>query len=345
MKRLLIVISLILFSVSCTSTTDIYRTAYPTLSDGKYDSEFPYKSSSEQLEEISQSIKMINVLCFYKSYFFDKGSRVTLEDRSDGNIIEKAYQEANFHQPASGTATIIKSTIDDVILLTCAHIIDFPDTIVTYFLNDKGGTSEFIESMSIKINQSNYIPDFPDGGKVEILSVDKKNDLALIGKKFSPKDNYSFRPLNYPLGEAKDLEWGSFVYSFGYPLGQKMISKGIVSSPDLDGNGSFLIDAVFNQGFSGGIVLAIRDGVPNFELVGLIRSVPSDREYILRPEKEKEGKKFNPAIPYKGEVFIDQLKTIKYGVTRVIPIELISEFFNESSKDISQLGYKPLNNL
>ena len=45
----------------------------------------------------------------------------------------------------------------------------------------------------------------------------------------------------------------------------------------------FLVDAVFNRGYSGGIVLAIRDGVPNFELVGLVKSVPAEYEYVMKP--------------------------------------------------------------
>lgn len=331
MKTIFIVLFIFVFA-SCSSTSKIYETAYPTLNDGKYDSEFPYKSSSKQLEEISNSIKMINVLVFYTSYLFDESSRITVSDFSQKNVINKAYQKTNYHQPASGTATIISSTIDQVVLLTCAHIIDFPDTIITYFLNESGNNTLFIESISIKADQSNFIPDFPEGGKVEIISIDKKNDLALIGKNYPANKNYNFPALEYPKGKAKELEWGSFVYAFGYPLGQKMISKGIVSSPNLDGSGTFLIDAVFNRGFSGGIVLAIRDGVPNFELVGLVRSIPADSEFVLRPAQQSGNKSFNPALPYKGEVFVDQQKTMKYGVTRVIPIEIIAEFIELNSR-------------
>jgi len=329
-KSLVFFISLVIIFFSCSPASQIYETAYPALNDGKYDSEFPYKSSSKQLEEISRSIKMINVLVFYTSYFFDEQIKVTAADLQKNNFIEKSYRKTSFHQPSSGTAVVIQSTLDKVVLLTCAHIIDFPDTIITYHINESGGSSQFIESISVKIEQSNYIPDFPDGGKVEIIAVDNKNDLALIGRKIDAKSYAAFPKLNYPKGKAKELEWGSFIYAFGYPLGQKMISKGIVSSPNFDGSGSFLIDAVFNRGFSGGIVLAIRDGVPNFELVGIVRSVPAEIDYILRPAQQKEMNSFNPTLPYKGEVYIDQQKTMKYGVTRVIPVEVIEDFINKN---------------
>jgi len=51
----LIITQLIL--ISCSSGT--YEKIYPTLMDGKYDSEFPYRGSSEELEKISQSVQRI----------------------------------------------------------------------------------------------------------------------------------------------------------------------------------------------------------------------------------------------------------------------------------------------
>ncbi|MCK7529466.1 MAG: hypothetical protein MZV64_73895 [Ignavibacteriales bacterium] len=53
-----------------------------------------------------------------------------------------------------------------------------------------------------------------------------------------------------------------------------MVTKAIVSNPSRDESGSFLVDAVVNNGMSGGLVLAIKDGVPNFEMVGMIQWVP-----------------------------------------------------------------------
>ncbi len=163
--------------------------------------------------------------------------------------------------------------------------------------------------------------------------------MAIIGKRFVQYKLNQFPVFSYPLGNAKNLEWGSFVYALGYPMNYKMITKGIVSSPNRDESGSFLIDAVFNRGFSGGIVLAIRDGVPNFELVGLVRSVPAEYEYVLKPEAPTEGYEYNPLLPYKGNIMIEQRVNIKYGVTRVIPIETIVEFINKNADKLLKFGY------
>ena len=133
------------------------------------------------------------------------------------------------------------------------------------------------------------------------------------------------------------MEWGDFVYFFGFPLNYKMISKGIISSPLFDKDGGFLIDGVVNRGLSGGIVLAIRDGVPNFELVGIIQWMPEETYSILTPPKSLMN--YNKLIPYHGEEFVDQLKLYKYGITKVIPIDVIIDFIKKNQNYLIDKGY------
>jgi hypothetical protein len=57
-----------LLSLSCSTTS--YKEVYPLLMDGKYDSEFPYRGCSAQLEKIAESVRMISCIAYYKSYFF-----------------------------------------------------------------------------------------------------------------------------------------------------------------------------------------------------------------------------------------------------------------------------------
>ncbi len=330
-------INLVLFFSGCNNY--ILETVYPTLNDGKYDSEFPYKNCSEQLESIGLSVKLVNVIAYYRNYVVYDKYQLTKKEINKNNFEEVTYKQGLYHRTASGTATIIYATNGNVALLTCAHIVNFPDTVYTYKINEKGNVTNIVETISIKTKQTNYINDFPEGGDVDIILVDEINDLAIIGKRFVDYRLNQFTVFNYPLGNAKELEWGSFVYAMGYPMNYKMITKGIVSSPNRDESGSFLIDAVFNRGFSGGIVLAVRDGVPNFEFVGLVRSVPAEYEYVLKPEVLDDGYEFNPLIPYKGNIMVEQKVNIKYGVTRVIPIETIRNFINKNADKLLKYGY------
>ena len=56
-----------LILISCSTVT--YEKIYPTLGDGKYDSESPYIHSSEELEKITETVQRINSTGFYKTYF------------------------------------------------------------------------------------------------------------------------------------------------------------------------------------------------------------------------------------------------------------------------------------
>jgi hypothetical protein len=51
-----------LFLTACSSS--VYRDVYPTLIDGRYDSEFPYKGCSKQLEVISETVQMLKCIAY-----------------------------------------------------------------------------------------------------------------------------------------------------------------------------------------------------------------------------------------------------------------------------------------
>lgn len=311
-------------SFSCTST--IYDIAYPTLNDGKYDSEFPYRNCSEQLEEINKSVKLINCIAFYESYIFNQSSGIKLAELDKNVMLNRSANYNFFELTESGTATVIYGGGGYTALLTCSHIIDFPDTIISYFTTELGNATDIVQSISIKAKQKNYLPEAQLVGEFEIIVQDKQLDAAIIGLPTNSEEAKLLPVLKYPHGNARQLEWGSFVYVFGYPLNYKMVSKAIVSNPNRDRRGAFLLDAVFNRGFSGGIVLAVRDGVPNFELVGMVRSVPAEFQHSLVPEKLKDNIDYNPRIPYSGEIFVEKRMMINYGITTVVSIESIVEF-------------------
>jgi hypothetical protein len=118
-----------------------------------------------------------------------------------------------------------------------------------------------------------------------------------------------------------------------------MVTKAIVSNPNRGGAGTFLIDAVVNKGFSGGIVLAVRDGVPNFEFVGIIQWVPEEEESVLVPERQKNNEPYNPIIPYQGEKYVKRFSSIRYGIARVISTEAIINFLTDNKTTLYDKKY------
>lgn len=326
-----------LLSLSCSTTS--YREVYPMLTDGRYDSEFPYRGCSEQLERISESVRMVSCIAYYKSWVFPLEAKIRLKDIHDPFFKEKAEKEVYLNQVASGSATVIYYENKKIAMLTCAHVVDFNDTVYTFYRGEDRQQTEFIQSIALKDRQINYASAIPGARNLEILALDKENDMAILGQRIESSGVSAITVFDYPIGKAKELEWGAFVYLFGYPAGYRIVTKAIVSNPNRDKYGSFLTDAVFNRGFSGGIVLAIRDGVPNFELVGMMKLVPGRQQYYLTPAKVGESIEFDSTIPFKGDVYAESRTDIIYGVAPAIPAELIVDFLQTNQSKLIGQGY------
>jgi hypothetical protein len=332
-----VLLALYFIITSCSGVT--YKEIYPILQDGKYDSEFPYKGASDELREISQTVHRINSTAFYKTYLFDQRTQLTKENLTAADLSKIATSEGYADQSTSGTGIAVFYSEGKIAILTCAHVVEDPDTIISYFADEQGQFTKFIEAVFIKERQSIYAIGFPEGSEFEILAVDDKSDLAVIGKDYKSLSNIKFPVFNYPLGLAKELDWGSFVYVFGYPINHQMVTKAIVSNPNRDEKGSFLIDAVINNGMSGGVVLAIRDGVPNFEMVGIIEWVPEVEENVLAPKKLHNNESYNPIVPYYGEEYVKRFSSIRYGIARVISVETIKQFFSDNRENLYEKKY------
>lgn len=330
-------LGMMVLTAGCTKR--IYQLTYPALSDGKYDTEFPYRNCSGELKRIGETVKMINTIAYYKSYVFEQSDHILLKNLSPEVISKQAVEHIFFNNSSSGTATIIFHEDRRLALLTCAHVVTFSDTLISYYTLSDGRPSVFIQSVAVKERQSNYVTELWGVPEVEVLAADRVNDIALLGCELPGPDIPPIPVFDYPFGSAKNLEWGSFVYLLGYPRGYKLITRGIVSDPNRTKNADFIIDALFNRGCSGGLVLAVRDGVPNFELVGIARSAAAVFEYVVRPSNNFDQSKYDLNFPYTGDLFVDYKANINYGVTQVVPVEKIQEFFRRNAQQLRSRGY------
>lgn len=321
-----------LLFISCTSTENLQTKGIVD----EYTTIFPNNDVANELEEISKAIKLINNLTFYKSYsYYD--STITNDNLDDFDLLDKAAVTNTISKTSSGTGAIISVSGNNVALLTAAHIVSYPDTIISYYAT-KGQTSEYIESILYKERQTIY-SDLPEGGRLKIIAKDDKNDIAIIGNSFKEITPIRFPVFNFNFGNAKELKWGSFVYLLGFPMHHKMVTSGIVSNPNYNGTGNFLVDAPINRGSSGGLVLAIRGAAPNFELVGIISSVPAEKRFILTPNNPARDIHFLPGTKYEGEMTIEQLDGIKYGIGKIVSSEKVRKFLEENKALLYSQGY------
>lgn len=324
-----LVLMLALFSCA---TQQVEQQQFP-IADGRYDSEFPVQSVSDELAFLSTTVRKLDCLVFYMTYVFPQANPLDKNNLSDNKIIEFALGADVTNESVSGTATIVYYDGNQIGLLTCAHVIEFPDTLFNYF------TDGSLQSLSVKLKQQNFVAGLPEGEAVEIVATNTKKDIALLRKKLFAHVQTPV-VLSYLRGKTKDLEWGTVVYTMGYPLGNLMVTRAIVSNPTKSGNGKFLTDALFNHGISGSPVLALRDGVPNFEWIGMASSSSAQSIHYLKPE-ENIPQFVAPNSPYSGEVFIDHKKSINYGVTYSVSIEDVIKFLSVNKIIIQEKGFDP----
>jgi hypothetical protein len=322
--------------VSC-STTEYVKEG---LKDGEYDSEFPSRNASEELDRISRSVKLVNSMAFYRRFVFAQNKNLKVEDVNDLVIDNESMYNERFTEMSSGTGTILESTRHHLIILTAAHVIDFDDTVYTYYSDSQGKVTDIIQSIAFKQNQNIY-SNLPKGGELETIMLDEKNDVALVGMRGSNLEPLSFDhpEFNYPVGNSNELTWGNFVYIFGFPVNNKMLTRAIVSRPNVLNTKTFMIDAVLNRGASGGIVLAVRDGVPNFELVGIVSRLSAERTNVLSPQKLFNDQKYQTESRYEGNLYIGEIEEIKYGLTKVVSTDAIRESLYDYEDIIEAKGY------
>jgi len=326
--------------ISCQKT--MYELTNPLPRDGKYDTIYPREEISGMLENVLGSIYSINSVAYYSGFVFSEDSRVTLQDIREDSFRNRAVQTVIYNSSVLGTATVLYASQKQVALLTCAHVLSAPDTSLRYFREEGSqNPTEFVRSVAFKIRQHNFIPQFSriKEQSLSILAIDPRNDLALVGGVFASSEPRKIPVFPFRFGKTANLQWGSRVFIAGFPKGKKMVTSGMVSQPHSPSTSQFLVDALFNRGMSGGVVVAIRDGLPNVELVGLASSASGEYTNLLVPEEEWETTLYDPSMPYTGDTYVKLQQKIDYGITYTIPVDSIRVFIRSNITTVLREGY------
>jgi len=282
------------------------------------------------LDKVSQSIYRLNVISFYVSYLFDRSTHMTLAHLNKGDAEKQVVSRTVSNHSVLGTATVVYVDSDKAALLTCAHVVNAKDTVITYFPDSSG----IIMRIAIKLNQKNYVAGLKS--PIKVLAVDDKHDIALLEASILPEQEVKMMP--FPVGKSSELDWGTFVYVMGFPKGYKMAESGIVSRPDKKSTGFFLTNAIFNRGISGGPVFAIRDGSSHFEWVGIASSSSVTDILYLRPDIDRNDV-YSSSEPYKGSYLVGNKKMINYGVTFSVSMAEIVRFIKSIEPRLEQQGF------
>ncbi len=239
-----------------------------------------------------------------------------------------------------GTALVIArqsvgNPYNVAVALTNAHLVTAPDTI-RYFMRDaRGIETNVLERISIKINTSLHVVNREgESLSAKIVRLDPEVDLALL-KLTIPHLMRKPVPFLLRLGKISDLQWGNFVYIAGHPKNKMRLTAGTVSlDEDRD---RFFVDAPIRAGYSGGPVVAVRDGLPNFELVGLCRGATTETFRLLVPNRKlNEGATLSPDLL--GHISVEEREVVEPGLGIIVGIEAVKRFLLDSREPLRENG-------
>lgn len=254
MKKLLVggalILSLLLPPYSLSNTQQCAEAKAQQLesiviNDGKYDDHNAFVDESKySLEKILESVEMIGCTVGYViDYTDEKGKPASKTEEIK----------------VLGSGVTIEKKKGKAYIITNCHITD-----VEYSSEVPPGAKikEVYRRIYI-IKDGLFCKENIDAKKV---ASDKSLDVALL----EVKDSKDFKKFPYKIGNSDDLSPGNFVWIAGNPFGiEDYVLKGNVSKKNYPGRSDwFMIGCDVQSGYSGGAVIAIRDG--KYELVGLV---------------------------------------------------------------------------
>jgi hypothetical protein len=310
-----------------------------------YQTGFPTQDVSGQLEETFRSVKRIRVTGVYDHYRFSPGAAPLEGDPLGADVLARAVDTFTNSTSREASAVQVARANRRVTLLTNQHAIHFPDTVVEY-AEAAGRTRRAtpgrrpIERVSVKRDQYNLVMDREGIQPFEILARDAQADLAFIGASYPMgTESQVLSVLQMQVGDADRLSWGSFVYVLGHPGGYPIVTRGIVSDPRREATASFLIDGLWNEGISGGLILAVRGVDGSLEWVGIARAAAGRIEHRLTPDPEAIGD-LDQRLLYEGRIYLEEVQRILYGISLSVPMTTIRQFISRNRADLRGRGWE-----
>lgn len=282
----------------------------------------PMRDPSRDLEAILKSVKKIYSVSSYTTWQFRREQNVSGYGIMSERFKKLAMGVISTSETASGTATVIRWVNKKLTLLTCAHIVHSPDTLISYFEPVDGDPARYIQSISIKEKQENWIRDFSVCGSFPVVLMNNESDIAILEKSCESLTD-TIPVLQCQPADARLVDYGHLVYIIGYPHGNLMITNGLASPLPKRPDGEFTVDALLNKGYSGGIVLAVSQD-EQFLFAGMVERVISENLSFLKPAGDQL--RTPEWIPYTGAVHTGNTEIMNYGLNQIIPVNKIMRY-------------------
>lgn len=295
-------------------------TAHPGLAP------LPQEERVRQLALLEPSVVKITCSAYYRNYMYPRSG-----------VQQLPVEQKLTSSSVAGTGLVLLQNSREMLVLTCNHVVEFADTVRHYFLDDARRPTNHLRQLSIKYRQDIFV--FHRSGEWtagELVAADRENDIALL-KTSRAGQQMAESPLPFRFGDAGDLKLGHEVYVLGFPKGFFVVTSGLVSPSR--GRGRFMVDIAFNRGYSGGVVVHRNEREGRMEYVGMATSAAYDSQYLLVPPTDTTPPTPEPDIPYTGDVFVEELKLINYGITFVVSSNTVRNFLRGNLDLLQRNGF------
>lgn len=309
-----------------------------------YRTAWPAHDVSGQLASAFRSVKQVIYTAEYRTWVYPESLGIT-EDRFLGDTIPGGYIQSYAESRAkSGTATVVARSGRRVTLLTSHHVVHFPEVELTFHEDPSGRPADrsrprTVASVSYRLSELGGLREHPELGGFRVLARDPAEDVAFLGMEIPEGWNGDLPAVGIRAGDPRRLSWGSFLYVLGYPNGYRMVTRGIVSDPNRDRRGGFLTDGLWNEGISGGLVVAIRGDGGTMEWVGVARAGAAEPELRILPDTLDLPAEAEFYRAYSGPLFVESRLRIRYGITLSVSATVIREFLARSRDQIRTQGF------
>lgn len=293
------------------------------------------------LRTVVQSVVGVAAIFSYRNEIFNhqlrNGQLVPDSTSPTGYLLIPPDKKQNAReqetQKVNGVGLIIYRDEQRAAILTSAHILMKPDTIISYYRDSLGRLTGVLQARAIKTSATFFaIGQANQFLTAEIIHADTKSDLALLLVTTTPALGIVFP---YELAYDHPVDWGDFTYVIGYPREVRQITSGLVSR--ISNPGTFVLDVVARHGYSGGPVFVVRPE-RGLALTGIVRGVPVNKLAYVAP----------PAgAPASGQILIkedlqglsaQEIDLIDYGTTYAINAEVLGKFLKGSVRMLERSG-------
>ena len=293
----------------------------------------------DEVKKGLESVKRVHNTVAYRTYQFSLDDLPTRRELEEADLMQRSVQTMMDHESKAGSALILSNRGGKTVLITAAHTVTFPDTLWHYTEEGGGNPDDLVEAVSVRQSRTHFVIGSRSIYDFDVAAADPNRDLAFMVRSWESGDRPHLTPLALSVGSSGDLDWTDQVYAIGYPMGMEMVTRAMVSRSMQTERRSFVLDASFNRGFSGGSVFAERADGSGMEWVGMLSSASGGQEEYLVPERDQE-REFRPDLEYTGAIYTQRSQRINYGITYAVGIDEVKQFYNENRALLNDQGIR-----